>query len=71
HCLDMVRQTIQCTADITPMIARFVEHPPEPDLPFNYQGDVERVCHNFEKVQEWASKRRGIKEFNKAYAILS
>jgi hypothetical protein len=53
------------------MIARFVAHPPEPDLAFHYQGDVERVCHDFEKVQEWASKRRGTKEFNKAYAILS
>lgn len=67
HCLDMVRQTIQCGADITPMPARYGEH--ESGLLINYQSDTKHMCRDFEKVKEWASARRGSDEFNKVLLL--
>jgi hypothetical protein len=61
HCLDMVRQTIQCFADVTPMPARLGDN--ESGLLISYRSDTEHMCHDFEKVKEWASARRGSEEF--------
>ncbi|KAJ7925087.1 hypothetical protein B0H13DRAFT_2314884 [Mycena leptocephala] len=63
HCLDMLRQTIQCSADVTPLPARLESH--ESSLMINYPTDAERMCRDFGKVKEWASARQGTDEFRK------
>jgi hypothetical protein len=54
-CLEMVRQTIQCASDVTPLPFRI--GPNEFGPLGNYRGDVLHVCRDFEKVKEWAYSR--------------
>ncbi|KAJ7913145.1 hypothetical protein B0H13DRAFT_1612865, partial [Mycena leptocephala] len=63
HCIDMLRQTIQCVSDITPLPLKFV--PNENDLLVTYRSDTKRVCRDFDKVKEWASARQATEEFDR------
>ncbi|KAJ7513284.1 hypothetical protein B0H11DRAFT_1698166, partial [Mycena galericulata] len=67
HCIDMLRQTIQCRADITPLPLKF--GPNEGELLLTYRSDVKRVCRDFDKVKEWAYSRKGTEEFSKVLHI--
>ncbi|KAJ6601974.1 hypothetical protein DFH09DRAFT_833884, partial [Mycena vulgaris] len=55
HCLDVVRLTILCVTDVTPLPLKFI--PNENDKLVTYRSDTPHVCPDFEKVKEWASSR--------------
>ena len=51
HCIDTLRQTIMCHADVTPLPWR-VEDPPTSRL--TPRLATTHVCRNFTKIQNWA-----------------
>jgi hypothetical protein len=52
HCLDTLRQTLQCAADITPMPGRLTANGN-----LSFVGDALHMCRDFEKIKEWADAR--------------
>ncbi|KAJ7233621.1 hypothetical protein C8J57DRAFT_1090377 [Mycena rebaudengoi] len=64
HCIDSVRQAVQCAADISPMIGRY--NTKNTDARLVYHGASDHWCSDFEKVKEWANERKPTAEFKKA-----
>ncbi|KAG6816778.1 hypothetical protein H0H87_003041 [Tephrocybe sp. NHM501043] len=54
HCLGSLRQSIQCSSDISTIVWR--KHEGEREAP---QFDIVHSCRNFEKIQAWAGENRG------------
>ncbi|KAK7052283.1 Tat pathway signal sequence [Favolaschia claudopus] len=54
HCFDMLRQAIQCAADMTPTPLRYGHW--EGDYLVNNAANVEHVCRDWDMVVEWVSK---------------
>src|SRR5271167_1482610 len=50
HCIDSIRSSLMCSADITPMVWQWWE----PDQKFEPRNDVVHTCRNFEKIHQWA-----------------
>ncbi|KAF7352058.1 Tat pathway signal sequence [Mycena venus] len=65
HCIEMLRQSIQCISDISPLPARTGHY--TNGLLYNYKANIPHMCRDFGKVKEWASARTGTDEFEKAY----
>ncbi|KAJ7199955.1 hypothetical protein GGX14DRAFT_572390 [Mycena pura] len=55
HCVDGLRQSTQCHADITPLSARLAPTPQ--DTPLNFRLDATHMCRDFKRVKEWADAR--------------
>ena len=53
HCVDIIRQSLQCSADITPMPWQRKENG---DLGINLA--VEHSCLDWESIHEWAEERQ-------------
>ncbi|OCT49182.1 hypothetical protein CLCR_04949 [Cladophialophora carrionii] len=53
HCVDSIRQTIQCYSDINtiPWVISPRHHRPAPD------AHTTHMCRRFDKIQEWAKER--------------
>lgn len=56
HCIDSVRQSVQCSADITPMPGRYHTLPERPLI--EYWLHSTHICRDFDKIKEWAEKRK-------------
>lgn len=53
HCIDSIRQSIQCKADLTIIPTQW-----QPGLGENYiDADREHECRDFEKVKKWELSR--------------
>jgi hypothetical protein len=53
HCVDMLRQSLMCTSDITPI--PFAWYPKyEAVLPTT---GITHTCRDFEAIQDWAKER--------------
>jgi hypothetical protein len=52
HCIDQLRQALQCHADLTPMEWTLVGDK------IILKTDTVHTCRNFEDVQKWAIERR-------------
>ncbi|KAE8140094.1 hypothetical protein BDV38DRAFT_240974 [Aspergillus pseudotamarii] len=52
HCINHLRQAIQCHADLTPMEWIFV------DRKIILNTATHHTCRNFNKIHEWAWQRR-------------
>lgn len=53
HCIDHIRQMIQCNADMTVIPTRWYD-----SIHQNYiDSDRTHTCRDFGKVREWASSR--------------
>ncbi|KAE8323157.1 hypothetical protein BDV39DRAFT_209116 [Aspergillus sergii] len=60
HCINQLRQTIMCSADLTPVTLRPVQtHDPEGNPIQLLLGETERVhtCRDFGRVRDWAQSR--------------
>jgi hypothetical protein len=53
HCIDYLRQGIQCSADLTPLGYEWNE---EYQVPFPLFKE-KHTCRNFEKIKSWAMER--------------
>jgi hypothetical protein len=53
HCIDLIRQSLMCHSDVTPLVFQWSEaeqkHEPMPN--------IYHTCRNFEAIQEWAKER--------------
>ncbi|KAK4168415.1 hypothetical protein QBC43DRAFT_285050 [Cladorrhinum sp. PSN259] len=54
HCYDSLRQSLMCSADITPIPWQWDERQHKS----NVVGKVLHTCRNFEAVREWAMERQ-------------
>ncbi|KAI1862903.1 hypothetical protein JX265_008949 [Neoarthrinium moseri] len=55
HCIDALRQSIQCTADVTPI--KWQHHPDDDYHVFPLTWST-RTCRNFDAVRNWAKERQ-------------
>lgn len=54
HCLDLLRQSIMCSSDISVTVWQWVDR----DGKAEQLGSVPHTCRNFEAIREWALERR-------------
>ncbi|KAI1670678.1 DUF3328 domain containing protein [Pyrenophora tritici-repentis] len=54
HCLDWLRQYVQCNADTTPLMMHWIKEGP---LPIAKIKEGEHSCVNWERLDEWAAHR--------------
>ena len=52
HCIDMIRETIMCSSDVTPITYYDNEAVPERRLPMPDFPTV-HTCRNFEEILSW------------------
>jgi len=59
HCLDVLRQSVQCHGDLTP-----IRTGASPTAPTTYYSDSVQVhkCRNFDKVRDWLTRNRELFE---------
>jgi hypothetical protein len=50
HCIDSIRQSLMCSADVTPIVWAWDEKSHRS----SHRTDTLHSCRNFEKIQEWA-----------------
>lgn len=50
HCIDSLRETLTCSADVTPLVWIWDEQ----DRRSMPRLDVVHTCRNFGKIQDWA-----------------
>lgn len=56
HCIDALRQMLQCVVDITPIPTRYY-----PGIGHNYiDSDREHTCRDFDQMRVWMSHRTAI-----------
>lgn len=53
HCIDTLRQSLMCYADLSPLQWHWNHH----KQCYEPTWDVPRQCRNFDAVQEWATER--------------
>ncbi|KAH8796881.1 hypothetical protein DL96DRAFT_1643436 [Flagelloscypha sp. PMI_526] len=65
HCIDSIRQALQCNADVTPLPWQWVPEVSE------YRGrlGIPHVCRDFDKIREWARPRKLKAKVNQTYRI--
>ncbi|KAK4164427.1 hypothetical protein QBC43DRAFT_344572 [Cladorrhinum sp. PSN259] len=63
HCLDLIRQSIMCHADVQPITMRWAQTVPVPGA--NYS--VEHNCYNWDAVNNWAKGRSLDRIFEPGY----
>jgi DNA mismatch repair ATPase MutS len=53
HCVDAIRQSLMCTADVSVLVWRWNKKRQQ-----NMEvGQIAHTCRNFEKIQAWAKER--------------
>lgn len=57
HCIDVLRQSVQCTSDITPNVYQL--NPRQGEI--TARSAVAHECRNFDKIQQWAKDHAVIK----------
>jgi Mycotoxin biosynthesis protein UstYa len=60
HCIDAIRQTLMCTADVTPLPWNWVEE----DQEAKAVADVAHSCRDFERIRDWAIENQ-VKHFDR------
>jgi hypothetical protein len=63
HCIEMIRQSLMCSADITPMVWQWSEKDQKTQL----HVDVAHTCRNWESISVWAKEHRYDGEFEDAF----
>ncbi|KDR69141.1 hypothetical protein GALMADRAFT_215420 [Galerina marginata CBS 339.88] len=53
HCVDSVRQSLMCSADISVIVWQWSDELQE-TFP---RGNIAHTCRNYEKIQDWAKER--------------
>jgi hypothetical protein len=54
HCIDYIRQTIECRSDLTPLKLYYSK--PAARMMVDFEGD--RTCKDFDAVRDWAWHNR-------------
>ncbi|KDR66680.1 hypothetical protein GALMADRAFT_80581, partial [Galerina marginata CBS 339.88] len=54
QCIDGIRQSLMCSADISVIVWQWSEAS-QKNLP---KGNIAHTCRNFDKIQEWAKDRQ-------------
>jgi len=54
HCIESLRQSLMCSADISPLVWQWVDRVKEVRI----MGNIAHTCRNYDKIKEWALQRR-------------
>ena len=57
HCIDILRQSTQCNADITPNVFQYSSKVDK----IMARGTVVHECRNFDKIIDWAKRNEAVK----------
>ncbi|KAJ5509054.1 hypothetical protein N7527_011197 [Penicillium freii] len=60
HCIDTIRQSLICTADMTPIPEAYTPYKPNGSLEPIFQ--IEHTCRDFAAIQKWAKGRDALDE---------
>ncbi|KAK1973380.1 hypothetical protein LZ30DRAFT_611001 [Colletotrichum cereale] len=55
HCIEILRMSLMCTADVTPVLAWM-----DPEAPLGKRADFSTFhrCRNFDKIKDWMSRHK-------------
>jgi hypothetical protein len=65
HCVDGLRETVMCSADVTPMPGRYSSEDEGPLVIF--LTSTEHWCRDFGRIKDWALRRQPTEEYLKVY----
>jgi hypothetical protein len=54
HCIESIRQSLVCSADVSPLVWQWVDRVQEVRL----MGNIIHTCRNYEKIKRWGLERR-------------
>ena len=60
HCIESIRQSLVCSADISPLVWQWIDRVQEVRI----VGKIAHTCRNFEKIREWGLERQLPYELN-------
>lgn len=58
HCIDSIRSSLMCSADISPMVWQWWE----PSAKIEPRNDIVHTCRNFDAIREWAKENKVLGE---------
>ncbi|KAH8651632.1 hypothetical protein BGZ60DRAFT_388256, partial [Tricladium varicosporioides] len=64
HCIDAIRQSLMCSADVTPIPWVWWEK----DHEAKAIAEIAHTCRNFEDIQEWGKQHR-VEHFNRTIYV--
>ncbi|KAJ7219754.1 hypothetical protein C8J57DRAFT_1393854, partial [Mycena rebaudengoi] len=65
HCIDIMRETVMCAADVTPMPGRYSSDNDGPEVLF--LTSTEHWCQDFGRIKDWALERQPTEDLLKVY----
>lgn len=54
HCIESLRQSLTCSADISPLVWQWVDRVKQVKI----VGNIAHTCRNYDKIKQWALDRR-------------
>ncbi|KAF8971078.1 hypothetical protein BDZ97DRAFT_1337008 [Flammula alnicola] len=60
HCIESIRQSLMCSADITPIVWQWVDRVQE----VRVMGNTIHTCRNYDKIKDWGLEHRLDHELN-------
>lgn len=64
HCINALRQSLMCSADVTPIPWSWSEK----DHDAKAVAEIAHTCRNFDDIRNWALENR-VKEFNRTIYV--
>lgn len=64
HCIDALRQSLMCSADVTPIPWKWREE----DHEAKAVAEIAHTCRNFEDIRVWA-KENQVKDFDRTIYV--
>lgn len=60
HCVENIRQSLICSADVTPLVWQWVDRVQEVRI----TGNIMHKCRDYDKIMEWGLEHRLNHELN-------
>lgn len=64
HCIDNLRQSLMCSADVTPLSWIWVPGNEEEEIQAKVYAEVAHTCRDFDAIVEWAREHH-LEEFDR------
>jgi hypothetical protein len=64
HCIDALRQSLMCSADVSPIAWQWFEK----DQEAKAVAEIAHTCRNFDDIRDWAKEHK-VKQFDRSIHV--